>query len=172
MLLPIPGHPLKAKFHGPYTVEQQLGPVDYVISTPDRRKTKRVCHVNLLKRYHQRDSRFVTCVISEPAGVQHEAVPDQTKAEPAATDLIPELPPEEQIELKAILMEFSDVFSDKLGRTNLAVHHIQLLPRTHKFAVPHTDCIRINVKYSEKSSTIYFNWTSSQRATVHGHLRL
>ena len=50
VLLPIPGKPLHAKFHGPYTVEEQLGPVDYVISTPDRRKTKRVCHVNLLKK--------------------------------------------------------------------------------------------------------------------------
>ena len=31
---------MQAKFHGPYVVEQQLGPVDYVVSTPDRRKTK------------------------------------------------------------------------------------------------------------------------------------
>ena len=69
-------------------------------------------------------------MIFEPAGVQHEDVPDQTKADPPATDLIPELPPKEQIELKAILTEFSDVFSDKPGRTNLAVHHIQLLPGT------------------------------------------
>jgi len=32
-------------------------PVDYVISTPDRRKTKtkQVCHVNLLKPYHERE---------------------------------------------------------------------------------------------------------------------
>jgi len=51
VLLPIPGKPLHAKFHGPYIVGEQLGPVDYVISTPDRRKTKRVCHVNLLKKY-------------------------------------------------------------------------------------------------------------------------
>jgi len=121
VLLPIPGHPLEAKFHDPYTVEQQIGPVDYVVSTPDRRKTKRVCHVNQLKAYHVRDSRLVTCVISEPAGVQlqHEAVPDQTKAEPAATDLIPELSPDDQIELNTILTECSDVFSNKPGRTNL-----------------------------------------------------
>jgi len=53
--MPMPGKPLHAKYHGPYTVEQQLGPVDYAISTPDRRKTKRVCHVNLLKPYHERE---------------------------------------------------------------------------------------------------------------------
>jgi len=28
VLMPMPGKPLHAKYHGPYTVEQQLGPVD------------------------------------------------------------------------------------------------------------------------------------------------
>lgn len=55
VLLPVPGKPLHAKYHGPYTVLQQLGPVNYVIATPDRRKTKRVCHIHLLKKYHERD---------------------------------------------------------------------------------------------------------------------
>jgi len=40
VLLPLPRKPLQAKFHGPYVVEEQLGPVDYVISTPDRRKNQ------------------------------------------------------------------------------------------------------------------------------------
>ena len=75
VLLPIAGQPLQAKFHGPYVVDQRLGPVDYVISTPDRRKTKRVCHVNLLKEYHEYP-RFITCLISEPSVVMHETVSD------------------------------------------------------------------------------------------------
>jgi len=54
VLMPMPGKPLHAKYHGPYTMEQQLGPVDYAISTPDRHKTKRVSHVNLLKPYYER----------------------------------------------------------------------------------------------------------------------
>jgi len=58
VLLPVSGKPLHAKYHCPYAVEQQLGPVDYVISTPDRRRTKRVCHVNLLKPYHVRDPQL------------------------------------------------------------------------------------------------------------------
>ena len=33
VLLPIAGKPLQAKYHGPYTVLEQLGPVDYVILT-------------------------------------------------------------------------------------------------------------------------------------------
>ena len=65
----IPGKPLHAKYHGPYTAQQQLGPVDYVISTPDRRKTKRVCDVNLLKSYHQREPELHSVIASIPADV-------------------------------------------------------------------------------------------------------
>ena len=46
MFLPISGKPLEAKFEGPFTVLQQIGPVDYMIATPGRR---RLLHVNLLK---------------------------------------------------------------------------------------------------------------------------
>jgi len=69
LLMLIPGKPLHAKYHGPYTAQQQLGPVDYVISTPDRRKTKRVCDVNLLKSYHQREPELHSVIASIPADV-------------------------------------------------------------------------------------------------------
>ena len=129
-LLPIPGNPLQAKFHGPYVVEQQLGPVDYVVSTPEGRKTKRVCHMNLLKAYHERDPRFVTCVLSEPVTVGHETVLDESTVNQTVFDALPVLPPENQAELTAILTEFADVFSDKPEKTTLGVHHIELLSNT------------------------------------------
>ena len=69
VLMPMPRKPLHAKYHVPYTVVQQLGPVDYVISTPDRRKTKRVCHVNLLKPYHEREPHLDPVVTTPPADV-------------------------------------------------------------------------------------------------------
>uniref|UniRef100_A0A3Q3MQZ4 Gypsy retrotransposon integrase-like protein 1 n=1 Tax=Mastacembelus armatus TaxID=205130 RepID=A0A3Q3MQZ4_9TELE len=56
VLLPQPGSSLNARFSGPYTIEQKLSDTDYVIHTPDRRRQKRVCHVNMLKRYYVRDS--------------------------------------------------------------------------------------------------------------------
>jgi len=67
--MPMPGKPQYAKYHGPYTAEQQLGPVDYIISTPERRKTKRVCHVNLLKPYHEREPQLNPVVTTPPADV-------------------------------------------------------------------------------------------------------
>ena len=66
--LPLTGNPLKAKFCGPYRVLQKLGPVDYLIDTPNRRKLQRVCHVNLLnsmvvetkKYFHHRKTLFLS----------------------------------------------------------------------------------------------------------------
>jgi len=58
-LLPLPGNPLQAKYCGPYTVLEKLGLVDYLIDTPNRRKQKRVCHVNLLKLYRRRNEKLL-----------------------------------------------------------------------------------------------------------------
>ena len=46
---------MHAKYQGPYKIIRQLGPVDYLIATPDKRKSERVCHVNMLKHYVQRN---------------------------------------------------------------------------------------------------------------------
>ena len=54
ILLSVPGEPLRAKFCGPYEVEKKVNDLNYVVSTPDRRKTKRLCHINMLKQYFER----------------------------------------------------------------------------------------------------------------------
>ncbi len=55
VLLPIPGSALSARFSGPYNIVRKLSDTDYVICTPDRRRKMRVCHINMLKAYHERD---------------------------------------------------------------------------------------------------------------------
>ena len=49
VLFPIPGHPLQARYHGPYVIESKVGEVDYIVKTPDRRKSRQLCHINMLK---------------------------------------------------------------------------------------------------------------------------
>lgn len=51
-LLPITGSTLSAKFSGPYEICERLSDTNYTISTPERRRKTRVCHINMLKRYH------------------------------------------------------------------------------------------------------------------------
>ena len=38
VLLPLSGHPLKARFHGPYEIIRKVSDLNYVLRTPDRRK--------------------------------------------------------------------------------------------------------------------------------------
>lgn len=47
---------LSASFCGPYTINKKVGVRNYVLSTPEGRRQTRMCHVNLLKRYHGRPS--------------------------------------------------------------------------------------------------------------------
>ena len=55
--LPMVGQALQATFSGPYIVEEKLGPVNYMIRTPDRGKKKRVCHINILEKYIDREEQ-------------------------------------------------------------------------------------------------------------------
>ena len=60
LLLPISGDPMKARYQGPYMIQKKISEVNYVIETPDRRKKQRMCHINMLKKYHDRDEESTT----------------------------------------------------------------------------------------------------------------
>ena len=61
-LLLIPSRPLQARYFGPYTKEKKASNLNYIITIPDRRKQKQLCHINMLKEYVDRDSSNVTLV--------------------------------------------------------------------------------------------------------------
>ena len=69
VFLPIPGHPLQARYFGPYEIESKISDVNYVVKTPGRRKEKRVCHVNMLKEYFDRSDRNFVKPVSTFANV-------------------------------------------------------------------------------------------------------
>jgi hypothetical protein len=62
LFLPIQGSALQGRYSGPYTVDRKINEVDYIIHTPDRRKSKRLCHINMLKEYHARPTAMVAPV--------------------------------------------------------------------------------------------------------------
>ena len=61
-LLPIPGVSLQARYNGPYTVNKKLSDVNYIVNTPGRRKQKQLFHINMLKKYIDRDSSVISSV--------------------------------------------------------------------------------------------------------------
>ena len=56
VLLPTSTSKLLAQWHGPYPVVSQVGRVKYVVDMVDRRKRKRVFHINMLKRWNEPES--------------------------------------------------------------------------------------------------------------------
>ena len=52
VLLPTSTNKLLAQWQGPYEVVKKIGKVDYLIHMYDRRKKRRVFHVNMLKQWY------------------------------------------------------------------------------------------------------------------------
>ena len=120
LLLPLIGKPLQAKYSGPYTVERRLGEVDYVISTPDRRKTRRVVHVNLMKRFIPRN---VTPLL--PVASVFTCSDVHNKFVSVSMD---HLQLQQRDDLTSLLNAYRTIFDDKPGRTTVIEHRITLLP--------------------------------------------
>ena len=55
-LLPVPRNPLQARYFGPYVIEKKENDLNYVIITPNRRRNRQLCHVNMLKVYITKES--------------------------------------------------------------------------------------------------------------------
>uniref|UniRef100_A0A671UEB7 Gypsy retrotransposon integrase-like protein 1 n=1 Tax=Sparus aurata TaxID=8175 RepID=A0A671UEB7_SPAAU len=56
MLSPIHGSTLQASYSGPYLVREKVNDRDYIITTPEHRRKSRLCHINMLKPYLDRES--------------------------------------------------------------------------------------------------------------------
>lgn len=142
-LLPVPGAALQAKFSGPYTIEQKLSETDYIIQTPDRRRKTRVCHVNMLKAFMEREPEIVQTVdvplVSSAlashaicAGEEDCAVRTSTPHlgnSSILSDLRSHLVhlSEEQFEDVSNLMQsFPSLFSDVPGKTSVLCHDIEV----------------------------------------------
>ena len=54
VLFPVVGNPLQAKYSGPYKVVKNISDTNYLVKTPGRRKETQVCHINMLKAYHEK----------------------------------------------------------------------------------------------------------------------
>jgi len=107
-------------------------------------KIQRICHVNMLKPYTKRDSRFTqvpgnTCVTDVNFHIETEQVTDDFG--PSATDVdtgfvLEHLPTERREQLRRLLDSFTDIFQDRPGRTNLCKHKIELQPNTKPIRLP------------------------------------
>ncbi|KAK0153503.1 Retrovirus-related Pol polyprotein from transposon 412 [Merluccius polli] len=68
-LLPIPGSALTAKYSGPFTIMRQVSETNYVLSTPERKRSTQLCHINLLKPYYSASSGVASGHAGNPVGL-------------------------------------------------------------------------------------------------------
>ena len=140
VLLPTSTNKLLAQWQGPYQIVTRMGKLNYLLDMHDRRKRQRVFHVNMLKGYQ------VRAVVEEVednhyADELEEDIPVWNEESKGVANFGEELTREQMKELQALLNNFSSVFSDKPGRTNMAEHSIvtdQTLPvRRPPYRLPH-----------------------------------
>ena len=147
VLFPVVGNPLQAKFHGPYVIERKVSDVNYVVSTPDRRKSRQLCHINMLKLYHSGspdDKKHVSAVVVDQSEDQDSLDKDYSGRSPEIVTLklknsavlenldqkLEHLDVERRQELKDLILEYRDIFPDVPSRTNIIQHDVELTDNT------------------------------------------
>ena len=81
------------------------------------------CHVNLLKKYFERDQRLFPPVNVPACNLVDISDPVETESVSPRTPL---LSSHQSCELNDLLSEFDDIFSEEPGKTHLVEHHIKL----------------------------------------------
>ena len=116
VLLPSSTSKLLAEWQGPYPVTKQLGPITYEVDMFDKRRKKRVFHVNMLRAWHSAEnSHLVTFsipVVTDAEDLESSSV--ECKGDSSKRGQLTE---EQHADLDALLTKFSNVFSDTPGRT-------------------------------------------------------
>ena len=142
VFLPLQGHPLSAKFSGPYQVLKKISDTTYVVATPDRRRAQRLCHVNSMKKYEEEEAQGSddTALLCSTTPSDQDDLPDVDfvdlssvgvwKKNPSVlshlTEKLAHLEPNQQADVQRLLTRFPQVMRDQPGRTHLVEHDISV----------------------------------------------
>ena len=154
VLFPVVGNPLQAKYSRPYKVVKKISDTNYLVKTPDRRKETQVCHINMLKAYHEKPKpELVTlnnrlglespthskdCVgqIAEKeedteseVRLGNDQQPIKLQNSQILNDLgtkLSHLPLVQRKELAEVITQYREVFPDVPSKTNLIEHDVDV----------------------------------------------
>ena len=156
LLLPKKKNKLELQFCGPYNVVGKKNEVDYYIEVNGQ---VRLYHINLLKKYHQRETSTpkqttpaqegmleVACSVTINAPDNNESdiltVPQMDEGETVDhVKINPTLSSDKQREVKTLLNKYRDVFTHVPGTTDVVTHEINLTSdvifRAKPYPAPH-----------------------------------
>lgn len=146
VLLPVPDSVFAGKFSGPCTIERKLSDTDYVIATPDRKRRKRVCHINMLKRYVKRGEGTynatpsvtpVAAVSTASYCLAEDGLVDKVPVSSCGRlknsvilqnlpNTLPYLTVCQRKELLQLITRYPSLFADVPGRTSVLTHDIDV----------------------------------------------
>lgn len=142
VLFPIPGHQLQAKYSGPYSIETKIDDLNYTVRTPDRRQKRQLCHVNMLKEYHERingnDQEKVAVIApvhendsNKEGEIVHNDVGCSMKLQNSdimnnLSSKLNHLTEDEQSELITLINDFKELFGDIPKCTNVIYHDVDV----------------------------------------------
>ena len=154
VLFPVAGNPLQAKYTGPYKVVKKISDTNYLVKTPDRRKETQVCHINMLKAYHEKPKpELVTlnnrlglespthskdCVgqvaekeedTESEVRLENDQQPIKLQNSQILNDLgtkLSHLPSVQRKELAEVITQYREVFPDVPSKTDLIEHDVDV----------------------------------------------
>ena len=147
VLLPIPGHPLQARYSGPYIIEEKRNDVNYIAQTPERMKNRRLCHINMPKECYEKsllqcsgahDAPKLASVsvniatsynphnVEKDSAIQCEAKLETSDVLSKLDKKIDHLSVNRREELGKLMKEFTVLFPDTLGRTTAIMHDVNV----------------------------------------------
>ena len=168
VLQPNTGPKLGARFEGPYKVHKMLNNTDYLVEMPDKRKRFKVCHINMLKPYHdgEPEAKPVSAVSVQE---DSEEVP-QEEVNPEIgvsvklqnSDVLGQLDVKvshltevQQQEITSLIREYSDIFPDVPGKTGVLKHDVDVGDAAPIKQHPY----RVGKEKKVKMKTAKFIWT-------------
>ena len=161
VLLPTSTNKLLAEWQGPYPITKRIGEVNYEVRMTDRRKQRRVFHVNMLRLWH------APTALSCWAGDVTETA-DEDDDPVTYFDLGPDgepicgnsLTPAQLADLRTVWRRFRYTLSSRPGRTTITEHRIntgQAKPvRLPPYRIPYAyrDTVREELQLMEKEGVI------------------
>ena len=154
VLFPVVGNPLQAKYSGPYKVVKKISDTNYLVKTPDRRKETQVCHINMLKAYHEKPKPELVTLnnnlgLESPAHSENcvgqvaekeedtesevrlgnDQQPIKLQNSQILNDLgtkLSHLPLVQRKELAEVITQYREVFPDVPSKTNLIEHDVDV----------------------------------------------
>ena len=149
VLRPTDNNKLLMQWKGPFTILARVRENDYRLKLGGKERTY---HANLLKLYHDREVtedpvEIIGAVVLEPLDKEEtdadlDLYSNQQTETYKDVQIDESLSVEQQQELKELIKEYQDVFTDIPGRTNLGEHSIQLTSadpvRSKPYPLPHS----------------------------------